>query len=99
MDATQVLKKIGDEDATIPDIRDLLAKINGHWGGTDAYAETIVKDVKAAPTGSSQRIGFHNSYLAAIAKFGGNGDIDSADEAALRAEAAEIMANQKTAEE
>jgi hypothetical protein len=52
----------------------------------------IADDVQAAPEGSSQRMTFHNNYLAAIAKFGGNDDLDGMDREAIETEAKRLLA-------
>ena len=90
MDANKLLQKIGSDDATVPDIRELLSHIHSFLGGTEAYADMIAEDVKAAPTGSNQRMTFHNNYLGAVAKFGGNDDLETMAPEALQAEAARL---------
>ena len=81
----EVMATIADENATLPDIKELLVHIHKKFGGTKEYADLVVDDVKAAPTGSNQRLAFHNNYLASIAKFGGNDDLID-DPIALEAE-------------
>ncbi len=68
-------KNESNDEAVTPDIRDLLAYINHGFGGIQEYAEMLVEDVKAADPGSAPRLTFHNNYLNAIAKFGGNDDL------------------------
>ena len=87
MDPHKLLQKIGSDDATMPDIRELLSHIHSFLGGTKEYADMIVEDVKAAPQGSNQRMTFHNNYLGAVAKFGGNDDLEVMDKESLEAEA------------
>jgi hypothetical protein len=91
MDTTKLIAEIAAEDATIPDIRELLAYVHHFLGGTQQYAEMLARDVKAAPEGSTQRLSFHNNYLTAIAKFGGNDELKDVDRTALEAEAKRIM--------
>jgi len=84
---------INEHDAAvIPDIRELLAYINNGFGGTQEYANMLVDDVKAATAGSTPRLSFHNNYLTAIAKFGGDDDLANSDLDMLEAEAAKIVA-------
>lgn len=78
---------LSSDKTTVPDIRELLNYIHLFLGGTEKYAEMLVDDVKAATEGSNQRLTFHNNYLNAIAKYGGNDDVNTADRAALEAEA------------
>ena len=100
MDAAGLIHNIADEDSTIPDIRQLLGYIHAAFGGTNEYAKMVVADLNAAPEGSSQRLSFHNNYLAAVAKFGGDDDVEAMDAEALEAEAQRIsneMAEDKNA--
>lgn len=87
MDAGKMMRDIAAADSVMPDIRELLAHINAAYGGTEECAKMIVADVLAAPEGSSQRLSFHNNYLGAVAKFGGNDDLETMDPEALAAEA------------
>lgn len=91
MDTPSLIGDIASESATIPDIRELLAHIHNYFGGTQEYARMLVEDVKAAPEGSNQRLSFHNNYIAAVAKFGGNDDLDGVTPAELEAEAKRLL--------
>ena len=70
-----LIDALASNEATIPDIQELLAYINHGFGGAQKYAQMLVEDVKAAPPGSTPRLSFHNSYLISIAKFGGDDDL------------------------
>lgn len=98
MDAVDIIGRIGDDDATIPDIRELLGYINSAFGGSRQYARMVANDVEAAPEGSSQRLTFHNNFISAVAKFGGNEDLAGADEEALEAERKRLIAELKEAD-
>ncbi len=86
MDPADLIGELADDDATIPDVRELLAYINQQFRGTKEYARIVVDDVNAAPQGSTQRLSFHNNYLGAIAKYGGDDDLSGVDKTALEAE-------------
>jgi len=90
MQPNQLLSKLASDTTTMPDIRELLSHIHTFLGGTQAYAKMIVEDVGAAPMGSNQRLAFHNNYLGAVAKFGGNDDLETMDQESLQAEAARL---------
>ena len=90
--AADLIRKLVAEGTTLPDIRSLLSHIHTRLGGTANYARMIADDVQAAPEGSSQRMTFHNNYLAAIAKFGGNDDLDGMDREAIETEAKRLLA-------
>ncbi len=95
MEPAGLMEPLADDNATIPDVRDLLAYINQQFEGTAEYAKVVVADVLAAPEGSTQRLSFHNNYLGAIAKYGGNDDLSGMDKHALEAEARCLMQEQK----
>ena len=90
MEPADLIGTLASDNATVPDIRELLACIHNEFNGTAEYARIVVEDVQAAPPGSSQRLSFHNNYLSAIAKFGGNDDLPD-DPQALEAEARRLI--------
>lgn len=96
MNPADLIGNIACEDATIPDIRELLGYINVALGGSRAYARMVAEDVTTADKGSTQRLSFHNNYLSAIAKFGGNDDLESANQQTLEAEAKRLIEEMQT---
>jgi hypothetical protein len=72
-----ILRRLAVDNATLPDVRKLLSGLMVKFGGLEGYLRLVSEDVLASPEGSSQRMTFHNNYLSAIAKFGGNEDLES----------------------
>ena len=72
-----ILRRLAVDNATLPDVRKLLSGLMVKFGGLEGYLRLVSEDVLASPEGSSQRMTFHNNYLSAIAKFGGNEDLEN----------------------
>jgi hypothetical protein len=94
-DTDVILKRISEDDATLPDVRKLLSGLMVKFGGLDGYLRLVSEDVMASPEGSSQRMTFHNNYLSAIAKFGGNEDLNNMTIEAAREEAKILLNAEK----
>jgi len=92
-----ILERLARKTSNMPDIRELLGCIHSKLGGTESYAQMLVNDVDAAPLGSTQRLSFHNNYLAAVAKFGGDDDLANMTTEDIQEEARRLLAAEQEA--